>query len=144
MVTAVALLKRDLKKHLATHKSITIENLTKKKTMKSEDTSIVIKEKTETGNVKFKMLKKERVIRVSIKTVIFINLKYLLKEYNQLPVIQLQVSVRKCYFLALVIWKTCELENLIFEGKIYLTSFPCAKARKSRQHTIHVLEDKQL
>lgn len=38
----------------------------------------------------------------------------------------------------------CEFENLIFEGKIYLTSFPCAKARKSRQHTIHVLEDKQL
>ena len=104
-VTAVALLKRDPKKHLATHKSITIENLTKKKTMKSEDTSIVIKEKTETetGNVKFKMLKKERVIRVSIKTVIFINLKYLLKEYNQLPVIQLQVSVRKCYFLALIV-----------------------------------------
>ena len=73
--------------------------------MKSEDTSVVIKEKTETetGNVKFKMLKKERVTRVSIKTVIFINLKYLLKEYNQLPVIQLQVSVRKCYFLALIV-----------------------------------------
>lgn len=73
--------------------------------MKSEDTSIVIKEKTETetGNVKFKMLRKERVIRVSIKTVIFINLKYLLKEFNQLPVIQLQVSVRKCYFLALIV-----------------------------------------
>ena len=70
--------------------------------MKSEDRNIVIKEKTEIGNVKFKMLKKERVIKVSIKTGIFVNLNYLLKEYNQLPVIQLQESVRKCYLLALV------------------------------------------
>ena len=71
--------------------------------MKSEETDIVMKEKTEIGNVKFKILKKERVIKVSIKAGIFINLKCLLKECNQLPVMQLQESIRKCYFNAVII-----------------------------------------
>ena len=76
------------------------------KETKSKDKNAAIKEKDGT-------IQKKRVISVSIKIDVIINLKRLSKEYNQLLVVPLQKNARKQSFLVLAFKKSCEWKNLI-------------------------------
>ena len=59
--------------------------------------TLPIRKRKEIGNVKFTILKKEKVTEISIKIGTIVNIKYLLHKYNQ-PAIML---LRKCKKLAL-------------------------------------------
>ena len=93
---------------------------------------------------RMKLLNKERVIYIYIKTGITINLKHLSKEYSQLLVVSLQKKRKKIVLFSDSILKNLrmgEFNSFIKKREVSLKAFPGAKARQLNHYTIPLLED---